>query len=99
MGLNVGSEASDDKMDPPIHAAYVRVTEAMALVLTELDGASAVISLVRRCRKPGNMVEPPDKIMLDSSLLRLSWRSNSESFELRVHVCSVHLGYLRWTLI
>merc|ERR1719281_1113286 len=56
---NVDREA---RMDPPIQTEYLRSGGATTLIFM-VDGARAVISLVRRSEIPVNMVVPPDRTM------------------------------------
>ena len=55
--------AKDARIDPPIHARYLRSLDATTSTLFALYTASPFTSLDRRCCIPGNMVLPPDKIM------------------------------------
>jgi len=53
----------DPRIEPPIHAEYLRSGSAMILTFVEA-GASAVISLSMRTAKPGSIVVPPERTML-----------------------------------
>merc|ERR1719359_1683144 len=54
---------SDETTEPPIHTEYLRSGGATTFTFI-VAGASAVISLVMRSPIPGNMVVPPDKMVL-----------------------------------
>ncbi|DAZ99128.1 TPA: hypothetical protein N0F65_010212 [Lagenidium giganteum] len=58
-------------MEPPIQTEYLRSGGAITLIRI-VDGASAWISLVMRSPMPGNMVDPPERTMLQYKSLRMS---------------------------
>merc|ERR1712060_645293 len=62
---------SEDKMDPPIQAEYLRSGGATTFIFI-VEGASEVSSFVIRSPMPGNMVVPPDKTTLAYRSLRMS---------------------------
>merc|ERR1712146_440151 len=62
---------SEARIEPPIHTEYLRSGGATTLIFM-VDGASAVISFVRRSPMPANMVVPPESTMLAYKSLRMS---------------------------
>merc|ERR1711968_224291 len=62
---------SEERIEPPIHTEYLRSGGATTLIFM-VDGAKAVISLVRRSAIPENMVVPPERTMLAYKSLRIS---------------------------
>merc|ERR1719321_2506890 len=54
---------SEERMEPPIHTEYLRSGGATTLIFI-VEGAKAVISLVRRSLRPVNIVVPPERTML-----------------------------------
>ena len=57
---NVDKEA---RMDPPIQTEYFLSAGQMILIFIEA-GARDVISRLMRSAMPGNMLEPPERMML-----------------------------------
>merc|ERR1712084_19499 len=57
-------------MEPPIHTEYLRSGGATTLI-SIVEGANAVSSLVMRSPMPANMVVPPESTTLQYRSLRM----------------------------